>query len=328
MDPSLGLLTFKSDGGGPRGAERQLGELVVDPVDGLAFVAVEGGRRTHICKFSDVLLIRATDGEIIVKLDKKGSSNGAKTNVEEWQLSVPSLSLAETIVIVIDQHKRVLAGEGGYLGARRSRTPSSSPTVRKRLSLVEPASAAPSPLGSSHESAADGGAAIAAGTREGSARRSAGIVNDVDEGDGGDGLAAVGEEGGDREGEEDDADAVADADEEAEQGEGVDDDPSTYMALSESARGSLYDDSVDGGESMSEASWEIPIKNLRITQVHAALRTRPALRSSTLCTVHATCTAHSPCTAFKRPVHCTRNLHRAALAPALCLVSRLDCRTV
>lgn len=70
VDPSLGLLTFKCDRGGLEGEDKQAGELVVDPVDGLAFVTAEGGRRLPICKFSEVLAIRAKDGEVDLKYGK------------------------------------------------------------------------------------------------------------------------------------------------------------------------------------------------------------------------------------------------------------------
>ena len=164
-----------------------------------------------------------------------------------WQLSVASTSLAETIVVVIDQHKRVLAAEGGYRGGAvtRTKTPNSSPMVRRSTS--EPADVKAADFASGGEASGDVDA-VATDHGQGSSHGAA--DSDVEDAN----LATVGEEG----------EGHINEEEEGEDDQ-VEDDPSTYMALSESARGSLYDDSID--VESSEASWEIPIKNLRITQV-------------------------------------------------------------
>eukprot|EP00035_Acanthoeca_spectabilis_P009211 m.164176 g.164176 ORF g.164176 m.164176 type:complete len:1161 (+) comp14651_c0_seq1:190-3672(+) len=212
VDPTLGLVTFKGNGGVASG-DRTAGTLVVDPLDGLYFEH-QGGRRSAVCSFRDVVAVQAADGDSTAQIVYQGGSG----STEIWEIDVESPVVAETLVVVVDLHRRVLE-------TKDKPVPAASPRVSKKSSKAGVTAAPPAVAAHNAEQEVDDGEVGAANPGD----------NSVDE------LSdSSSEEGGD-----DESDA-------------------SFMALSETARDSL---TLMINDPAKRESWEIPIQQLRITQV-------------------------------------------------------------
>eukprot|EP00038_Savillea_parva_P002847 m.118287 g.118287 ORF g.118287 m.118287 type:complete len:1187 (+) comp10974_c0_seq1:213-3773(+) len=210
VDPTLGLVTYQCEAG-PEHSARTPGTLVVDPVDGLYFEN-QGGRKTTICSFTDVIAVQTGGDTTVTQLVHRGPSGGT---TEIWELDSPSHTVAEAMVVVIDLHRRVLAATSGET------TPVPSPTKRTPKSARK-SSAAVVPTAVSTAQDDNGKAAENVGEPE-----------------------ATSESEGDE----------------------AEDDDDKFMALSETARDSLHMIDEDCDDDDERKSWEIPIAQLRITQV-------------------------------------------------------------
>lgn len=165
-----------------------------------------------------MVAVQAADGDSTAQIVYQGGSG----STEIWEIDVESPVVAETLVVVVDLHRRVLE-------TKDKPVPAASLRVSKKSSKAGVTAAPPAVAAHNAEQEVDDGEVGAADPGDTS-------VDELSD--------SSSEEGGD-----DESDA-------------------SFMALSETARDSL---TLMINDPAKRESWEIPIQQLRITQVNSSL---------------------------------------------------------